>query len=239
MGVFGIGSALMVRLRQRTNLGKNAVKRIRSSVVCAVLVGILSSGLSARGASFEVTDLRCEYLRDPLGLDVRMPRLSWIIHSDRRDTWQAAYRILVASSSQFLDANEGDLWDSGKIDSDQSIQLEYSGKQLTSRQSCCWKVQVWDNANRKTSWSAPASWTMGLLSPEDWKATWIGPTPSRYEKPDVASAAPILRKTFNLSAPVKRATVYVCGLGYYELYLNGAKIGDHVLDPPVTQYDKR
>jgi len=194
----------------------------------AAVSSIASAGIS------EITDLRCEYLRNPLGLDVVTPRLSWIIRSDRRGTSQSAYRVLVASSAELLQSDTGDLWDSGKIDSSQSIQVEYTGKPLASGQACSWKVEVWDERGIALPWSAPATWTMGLLNPDDWAGKWIGPSPS----PD-KSDAPILRKEFEISQPVRRAMLYVCGLGYYELHLSGAKVGDHVLDPPVTKYDKR
>jgi alpha-L-rhamnosidase len=121
----------------------------------------------------QVSDLRCEYLADPLGIDVTKPRLSWVIESSRRGEMQAAYQVLVASTKAGLDKGQGDLWDSGRVSSDQSAFVEYAGSPLTSRQVCWWAVRVWDNKGGASAWSASASWEMGLLKPEDWSAKWI------------------------------------------------------------------
>ncbi|HWW03245.1 MAG TPA: family 78 glycoside hydrolase catalytic domain [Candidatus Acidoferrum sp.] len=137
------------------------------------LLGVLR--LSA--STLTVQDLRCEYLNNPLGIDVPQPRLSWALESDSksaRGERQTAYEVLVAGSRQKLAANQGDLWDTGRVDSDQSIQLGYAGKPLVSQQECFWKVRVWDQSGHPSGWSAPAQWSMGLLSPTDWQAYWIG-----------------------------------------------------------------
>jgi alpha-L-rhamnosidase len=128
------------------------------------------------GTAYAVTvqELRCEYLKAPLGIDVVKPRLSWIIVSDRRGQKQTAYQLLVASSAELLARDMGDLWDSGRVASDRSIHVEYGGKPLTSRMCCHWKVRVWDENGHPSDWSRPAPWTMGLLVPEDWKSQWIG-----------------------------------------------------------------
>ena len=120
-----------------------------------------------------VSDLRCEYLHDPLGIDDLKPRLSWILQSDRRGTMQTACQILVASSPELLARDKGDLWDSGQVESDRSTQVEYGGAQLQSREICWWKVRVWDERGTPTPWSEPARWEMGLLKPGDWQAKWI------------------------------------------------------------------
>lgn len=118
--------------------------------------------------------LRCEYRVDPLGIDVREPRLSWEMHDGRRGAAQTAYQVLVASSPEKLAADQGDLWDSGKVASDQSSQVVYAGKALASRMRCCWKVRIWDAQGKPTAFGNPALWTMGLLQPDDLKAKWIG-----------------------------------------------------------------
>jgi alpha-L-rhamnosidase len=188
----------------------------------------------------QVTNLRCEYRHGPLGIDSPNPRLSWEIRSSRRDVNQAAFRVLVASSESLLKSDRGDLWDSGKTTSDQSIHVEYAGKPLASGLPCYWKVQVWDATGASSGWSAPAMWSMGLLNPSDWTAQWIGPDNSLFDASQkTPPPAPMLRKSFVLTKPVRRATAYICGLGYYELDVNGSKSGDRVLDPPVTQFDKR
>lgn len=183
-----------------------------------------------------VNELRCEYLDDPLGIDEPYPRLSWIMHSAKRGDAQTAYHILVASSPAILSQNEGDLWDSGTVNSSQSVQIAYAGKALASGMACYWKVQIHDKSGNASNWSPSASWTMGLLQPEDWTAQWIGMAAATNISP--AAPSPMFRKCFNVSKPVARATAYICGLGYYELQINGVKIGNHVLDPSWTRYDR-
>ncbi len=204
----------------------------RFGVTClAWLVAVTSAAATGVG------QLRCEHLANPLGIDVTKPRLSWTIDSDQRGVKQQAWQVLVASSPEKLAANQADLWDSGKVASDQSVLVEYAGKNLTSRQPCFWKVRVWTtagNGGAVEATSEPAMWTMGLLRADDFKAQWIGaPTDAMVEP------APLLRKTFSLDKKIKRATAYVCGLGYHELSLNGKKVGDHELDPKFTRYDRR
>ena len=307
--------------------------------------------LSATAHALTVDNLRCEYLKDPLGIDVAKPRLSWQLSSGK----QSAYQIV---------ADNG--WDTGKVDSDQSIQVEYNGPALQPDQRVTWKVRVWDNEGKPSDWCKPAVWSMG---PSEWAAQWIGapvadlqpvhpsiasgkwiagrtfrrklvlpsgrsvsaaqfrlaadspfellvngkeagrsdklqtfdiaallqpgdnaieinltngkacagqlvvklddgsivlvPTESDWktgdkdqpakvlgrpsalalgfagEKPEPVNPAPMLRKTFSLDKPVKRASASICGLGYYELSLNGKKVGDHILDPAFTRYDRR
>ena len=126
------------------------------------------------GKGLVASYLRCEYLVDPLGIEERAPRLSWIVESGERGQKQTAYRLLVASSKQSLQAERGDLWDSGRVASDETIAVTYQGPPLVSHQRCFWKVKVWDRDGREAVWSEPAMWTMGLLKPEDWTAEWIG-----------------------------------------------------------------
>jgi alpha-L-rhamnosidase len=138
-------------------------------VLCHLL--ITCPGLQA---ATTVDQLRCEQLVNPQGIDATQPRLSWVLESSRHDVKQSAYEILVASSEQKLAQDTGDLWDSGKVISDQSILVPYAGSPLASRAACCWKVRVWDGGGKASVWSRPAYWTMGLLSAEEWHARWIG-----------------------------------------------------------------
>ena len=136
---------------------------------------MLLASITVHAAASPIVDqLRCEYLQNPLGIDAQRPRLSWILRSDVRGQKQTAYRILAASSAALLAQDKGDLWDSGMMDSDQSIQIDYAGKPLASQMRCYWKVRVWDRDGKPTSWSQPAFWSMGLLDPSDWQAQWIG-----------------------------------------------------------------
>jgi alpha-L-rhamnosidase len=188
-----------------------------------------------------ITDLRCEYLHNPSAIDVPQPRLSWILDSERRGQRQTAYRVLVASKTELLSKDQGDLWDSGKVESDQTIQLAYAGIPLVSRMRCFWKVQVWDKDDKASAWSQPAAWTMGLLSPGDWRGKWIrhGSTRAAAKKASEDDPSPWLRKTFVLEGKPERCTAYVNALGYYELYVNGRKVGDDVLGPAVCDYRAR
>ena len=140
-----------------------------------LLSHISVSILCGQESEMDITSLKCEYLENPMGIDVLKPRLSWITESEQRGWMQSAYHILVASSKKKLKQDEGDLWDSGKVPSDQSINVVYNGKLLHSRTRCYWKVRVWDKENISSDWSSPAMWSMGLLKPEDWQgAQWIG-----------------------------------------------------------------
>ena len=132
----------------------------------------LATVLAASIGSAEITDLRCEYLVNPIGIGTTHPRLSWIITSSRRGEQQTAYQILVASSPELLDRNKGDLWNTGKVLSDQTTQIAYQGRPLASREGCYWKVRIWDQGGR-SAWSRVARWAMGLLRPVDWTANWI------------------------------------------------------------------
>jgi alpha-L-rhamnosidase len=133
----------------------------------------VSAPAAERGGA-EVTDLRCESLKEPLGIDVAQPRLSWRIESPKRGERQTAYQVLVASSPQLLAADKGDLWDSGKVVSDQSIFVDYAGRPLESRRICYWKARVWTSQGGEPSaWSGNGTWAMGLLAPDDWLARWI------------------------------------------------------------------
>jgi alpha-L-rhamnosidase len=181
-----------------------------------------------------VEQLRCEYLENPVGIDAVRPRLGWVLDSRERGQKQTAYQILVASSAEALENNRSDLWDSGRVSSDQTAFVVYGGKSLTARQACFWKVRSWDKKGKASRWSEAASWKMGLLEPGDWQAQWIAGTTNRDEQP-----APLFRRELTLDGKIKNATVYICGLGYYELRINGRKVGDALLDPGYTRYDRR
>ena len=189
----------------------------------------------APARDLKVAGLQCEYAVNPLGVDAPRPRLSWTLDARERGQMQTAYQILVASSPDALRKHTGDQWDSGKVLSDQTSQIVYAGKSLGSGSRICWKVRVWDQAGHGSGWSAPAFWQMGLLAEQDWQARWIG---ADVTATNTSGPLPLLRREFQITKPVKRATVSVCGLGFYELHLNGAKVGDLVLDPGWTDYRK-
>jgi alpha-L-rhamnosidase len=208
---------------------------LSSGLLCKATFSLLAATalLAGNAPALEVTGLRCEYLDAPRGMDVAQPRLSWQIRSGRRGERQTAYQVLVASTETRLRNNQGDLWDTGPVASDQSIQVAYGGRALVSRMRCHWKVRVWGRNGAASSWSAPASWTMGLLAPDDWQAKWIADA-AQAPKPAV-----LFRKTFELDSRVERATAYVTGLGLYELRINGRRVGENLLAPEWTSYSNR
>jgi alpha-L-rhamnosidase len=194
---------------------------------------------AADKTTFFAHELRCEYLSNPLGIDVRKPRLSWILNPAENVSSQSAYRVLVASSPEILQKEQGDLWDSGRVVSGQNTWIEYRGKDLASGQRAYWKVRVWSDRGKASPWSAQAFWSMGLLQPPDWQAKWIGERRPEGTAEGTPLPFPWLRKTFSLTQKPKRSTAYVNPLGYYELYINGKKVDDHVLSPAVSDYSKR
>jgi alpha-L-rhamnosidase len=201
------------------------------------LISLLLSPSGAKGAAGGITasSLRCEYLVDPLAIETREPRLSWIIESNARGAKQSAYRVIVASSAANLAADRGDLWDTGKVASSRTIQIQYEGRPLASRQRCFWKVRVWDRNDRPAAWSKPAEWAMGLMEAADWSAEWIGD-----KLPSVENvSATMLRRGFKLPARARRAIVYASALGAYELYINGRRVDDRILAPEFTDYTTR
>src|SRR5262249_36730093 len=162
----------------------------------------------------------CEYLSNPLGIDFAQPRFSWVLNHSGRDERQSAYQVLVASRPDLLDKDQADQWDSTKVSSEDSIQVTYGGKTLRSGLSYYWKVRFWDKENRVSAYSAPARFEMGLLSRDEWKGRWI--------------TGNELRNEFRLRSKVARARLYITALGYYEVHLNGARVGENVLDPAWT-----
>ena len=177
------------------------------------------------------TDLCCDYAVNPLGVDSTSPRLFWKLASQVRSQRQTAYQILVASSEKNLSRDSGDLWDSGKVSSDETIQIPYGGKELKSSQQVFWKVRTWDANGKISAWSKTATWTMGVLQTSDWQAKWIGAA-------DTNIPSLLLRHEFVVKPGLKRALVNICGLGQYELTVNGKKVGDDFLSPGWTKYDK-
>ena len=197
--------------------------------VC-LLLGAAGCCLRAPVAAMQPTELRCEYSEEPLGVDSPQPRLSWVLQSAQRGEVQTRFQLLAASSLENLAKNQGDLWDSGQVKSAQTVNVSYAGRPLRSAQQVFWKVRAWDKAGQPSAWSAPASWTMGLLQEADWQAHWIG----------AAGAEPtlLLRREFAVKPGLRRAVVFVCGLGYYEMTINGGKVTDDLLTPGWSKYNK-
>ncbi len=200
-----------------------------------------------------VGNLRCGMNKDPLGVESMHPLLSWELNSTDYNIIQVGYRILVSPDSAMLANDQGLTWDSKKVQTSASVNIPFNGTELQPAKKYYWKVMVWDNKGNISPWSKVATWQMGLLKKEDWKnAQWIGydmipdsmiivPFAHGRGKKEWGSRKdilPLLRKTFVMQKPVKHATAFVCGLGQFELSINGKRTGDHFLDPGWTQYSK-
>ncbi|RXZ83165.1 hydrolase [Paenibacillaceae bacterium] len=184
----------------------------------------------------KLSELKTEYTFTPLGIETLQPRLSWRLESEKRGTRQTSYQILVSAHQESLSADHGETWDTGKINSGQTFSVQYAGNALVSGQRYYWKVRIWDGSDSPSNWSEPSWWEMGLLHESEWQGQWIGGAPVQT---DSEAAAPLLRTTVQVDKTVASARAYICGLGYYELTINGAKIGNNVLDPGFTNYDQR
>jgi alpha-L-rhamnosidase len=191
-----------------------------------------------------IQSLHCENQQNPLGIDALHPRLGWILKSNagERGQYQTAYQIQVASSLALLNAGKADVWDSGIIDNIASNNISYSGKPLSSEKRYYWRVRTWDNRKNASTWSIPAFWEMGLLDNTDWKGKWIEEIKASSEENKnlyEEKPAPLFRRDFTAPRKIKKAVMYVSGLGYYEAFLNGKKVGNKLLEPGWTNYSKR
>ncbi len=207
------------------------IPTLTSAFVAAALIGLGAAALAAPSAvPPSVAGLRCEYKVDPLGIDVAEPRLSWQLQSSGRGAVQSAYQVQVTRDGKAV-------WDTGRVAASTSVHVPYGGQALESSRRYAWRVRVWDGSGKASAWSAPASWEMGLLKPEDWTARFIqasGDVPSKASQP-----APMLRGTFAVKGTVKSARAYVTSLGLYELEINGKRVGDQLFTPGWTSYHHR
>jgi len=198
---------------------------------------IIHYSLPSYAQSLSLTNLRCEYSTNPIGIDENSPRFSWVIQSDDRDVMQTAYHIRVSNNENDLDNADKLIWDTGKITTDRSIHIVYSGPDLQSRSRYYWQVKIWDNHGNESGWSEPQYWEMGLLSPGDWSAEWIQSTVEE----DISKSQPanMFRKEFELKENVARARLYITSMGLYEAEINGTIVGDQLFTPGWTSYTKR
>ena len=207
-------------------------------------------------------EMMIDFASSPIAIGTRTPRFSWEVPLTGRGRSQSAYHILVASSEDALASGHADLWDSGKVESAQSVNVSYVGAALRSNQDCFWKVQLWDEAGKAIGFSSTARFGTALFDDSDWKAEWIGlgathePTADPYVffqqqnlapsfmPPEIQAVepdarAPMMRKEFAIQKPVRRARAFICGLGLYEFRLNGSKVGEEVLTTSRTDFRKR
>lgn len=187
-------------------------------------------------AKNQVVKLVTEYHENPIGIDVKKPRFSWQILSNESNVTQTAYEIRVANSPTEFTKKSTLLWSTGKVESDQSVNIEYEGQALKSMQRAYWQVRVWDDNGKATAWSEPAFWETGILDNAEWKASWIT---MNEEVSEESLPAQYYRNEFSCSKKVASARVYVTSLGLYQLFINGEKVGDQLFTPGFTSYKKR
>ncbi len=225
----------------------------KTQFLCFVLLLFTSRQIIAQTIKFE--SLTCNSQSNPIAIDSKQPLLSWIVAADGFNRAQTAYHVLVASQPGFLNEKEADLWNSGKVPAAQSAHVKYRGKQLRPTQQYWWKVKIWDEQGNASEWSAANTFEMGLMDETNWgDAQWIGlskdtrTSDHRFreyktgimQEPILVTSQPTgyFRTEMNAVKSIKSARAFICGLGYYELYINGEKTGDHVLDPAPSNYDK-
>lgn len=220
-----------------TNFLKKALLTIKYFSLFAFLFFSFLGKTAIAADKVTLSNLRTEYKQNPIGIDTKIPRLSWEIISNKRNFIQSAYQIRVASSISDLGSNKNLLWDSGKISSEESNQIEYTGRVLKSSERVYWQTKIWGKDGSQSSWSSPAYWEMGLLQLSDWKAKWI----EQSEKDNLtnSTACPMFRKEVSINKAVKSARAYVTSHGLYELRINGKKISEQLFTPGWTSYKTR
>ena len=181
---------------------------------------------------FIPSSLRCESVVNPIGVHAPRPLLSWTVDTSHPGARQSAYRVAAASSLAGLTAGAYDLWDTGRVERDLCIAIPYSGKPLSSARRAWWRVWVWDERGKLSAPSAPAFFEMGLLSPDDWHGRWMGFLGG------MIGCGILLRQSFTLPKKPVGARAYIACAGYYELRLNGGKVGDKLIDPGPTDTSK-
>jgi alpha-L-rhamnosidase len=204
----------------------------------------------------KISEVKCQYAINPIGVDAQYPAFSWLVESKERGKNQKAFQILVSDNLKDLDRDEGNFWDSGKVNSDQSNAVFYDGAPLKSTQTYFWKVRVWDELGQASNYSETAQFTTSILDSELWQADWIGQGSGKdpankegyYEEKTVVDIfgdsvkyngnSLLLRNKYRFSKPIEKAIVNICGLGLYELSINGKKVGDKILNPAKTNYNK-
>ena len=207
------------------------MKKLLSFLIFTIVLSFLvCDKISAQA---QVSNLRCEYLSNPVGLDTPSPRFTWNLDS-KKEVMQKAYQISVASTPELLSLGKADVWKSEKVESSESFSTWSASKPLEAHKKYYWSVLVWNNNGGKGIVSPVASFEMAKMNKSDWAAKWISDNFTKEFR-----KAPMLRKSFSSKKSIKQARAYVCGVGYYELYINGKKVGDHYLDPGYTHFDKR
>lgn len=215
------------------------MKKILLSLFIIVMILVISCSPKA---SISVNQQTCEYKENPLGIDISYPRFSWTLTSTKRNQLQTAYEIIVSDNLKDMKADKGNIWCSGIVKSDQNALIPFAGNPLQSFTRYYWKVRVYDAQDQASSWSETAWFETAMMNDNDWKAKWISDgsvTPDNDADFYKDDPAPLFRRTFNITKKIDNARLYITGLGYYEPYLNGEKIGEQMLDPGWTTYSEQ
>jgi len=209
---------------------------------CAFIFTILIVNIAFAVSPLLPVKLTCEYTTNPLGIDSRKPRFSWQFESKERNQFQSGYELIVSDNLTDIQKVNGNVWQTGKVNSSQSIQVEFAGKELQSFTKYYWRVKVYDGSSETSSWSAVNSFETAMLNVSEWKAKWIGDGskfPGRDEDYYKDDPMPLFRKDFSANKRIASARLYISGVGYYEAYLNGNKIGNDLLQPGFTTWKKQ
>ena len=204
----------------------------KTNLIALVFFGVLCN-LQSQNKEIKLYDMKSEYLVNPIGLDVKSPRLTWKIKDYRRGAIQSAYKINVGTDSLQVATGNGSYWNTGKINSDDQL-VVYGGKELKAFQKYYWSVTIWDKNNERIKSSQPATFEMGMMYVRNWKGSWISDSRDIEKK-----KSPYFRKEFKILKRIKKARVYIVAAGLFELYLNGERVGNHKLDPTYTRFDRR
>lgn len=202
----------------------------------SVFLLLIYFSVPVQAQQLELAQLTTNYQHNPIGTDAVQPQFSWKITAGERNVSQKAYELRVSTNNKDILNGKNLVWQTGKVNSDQSAHILYKGAALQARQRYYWQVRIWDNTGKASAWSKLNFWEMGLLSPKDWTAKWIQTAKDTEGK---VGPAPMFGLAFNAAKPVKNARLYITAHGLYEAKLNGKKIGDHYFTPGWTSYHKR
>ncbi len=223
-----------------------------------LLVVLILGCTSTEKADLVFSKLLVEYAENPINIDLQQPRFSWVIQSLKRNQVQSAYRIFVAADEKLLDKNKPDIWDSGKTESSETIQHQLENPVLKSNHKYFWKVQVWDGKGKMYE-SPVSSFETAILNRNEWQAKWIGKemadpvlesgfliqlkdnsvNQTKIDSIQHSGQSLLLRREVELPKEIKSAKAFVTGLGFYEFYINGKRVGDYILAPAKTPYHKQ
>lgn len=206
---------------------------LKSTLLLLFLITLTT--ICSSKSKVKVVNLQCEYLDSPIGIDISHPRFTWALDGNADDIVQLSYRLEIASKPELLAKHQADIWDTGKRERNLSTRAVYQGdKELEAHKKYYWQVTVWDFWNNKASTSEIQTFETAKMKPSDWTAKWITDSYDKEFEP-----APLFRKEFRVPSKIVSARAYVSGTGYYEMFINGKRVGENFLDPGYTHFDKR